>query len=45
MMELADRILVMDQGRSIATGSPAEIAADPRVIEVYLGSRRKEATA
>ena len=42
MMQLADRILVMDQGRSIATGTPSQIAADPKVINVYLGTRRRK---
>jgi len=35
---LVDRVLVIDWGKAIAEGTPAEIAANPRVREVYLGS-------
>ena len=35
---LADRVVVLDQGRVIATGSPGEIAGDPAVVASYLGT-------
>jgi len=37
VMDLADRVLVMDFGRSIATGKPQEIQNNPDVIRAYLG--------
>ena len=45
LMDLSHRIYVMDAGRMLAEGTPAEIARDPDVLEAYFGVRPPEISA
>ena len=43
VMELAERITVLDAGRVLASGAPQDIQNDPRVQDAYLGGTHAEA--
>lgn len=45
LMRVVDRVMVLDHGEKISEGKPHEVAADKKVIEVYLGTDADETAA
>lgn len=41
VMEISDKVIVLDSGRKIAEGTPAEIQANEKVLNAYMGKKRR----
>jgi branched-chain amino acid transport system ATP-binding protein len=42
IMRLCERLHVLDEGRTISEGTPAEVRADPAVLAAYLGTTEEQ---
>ena len=45
LMSVSERVLVMDEGKLVASGTPQEVTENPRVIEAYLGEEEASSAA